>query len=302
MVLRFNKGAAGMILLFWTFLLMFGCRASTEPMSIAQFVDDQTVQIDTVVFKEVNGIQLCLLIARPGSDFPQKRRPARVWIHGGGWSGGNAGQFIPQIKYSAALGTVGISIQYRLIEKEHNEIKPASSTIWDALNDCADAIAYVRQHAEELGIDPEKIVVIGDSAGGHLALCLGFLDFPRSSRANVVINCNGITDMRAEKWINNIAQENRDSIAASLSPILHIDKDDAPVLNMNGDQDHVVEAIETKGFHLACLDSGIDSEYILWKGAQHAFILTGYTATIEQVNNALWAIDAFLQNRGFTAD
>lgn len=269
-----------------------------QKKTIREFIDD-TSTVERIVYKQVDDKQLFLFVKRPDKKAFKKKLPAMIWIHGGGWSGGNPEQFIPHMKYSAARGAVGLSIQYRLIEKAEGEIISSSSTLADAVQDCADAILYIREHAGELGIDPDKIIVIGDSAGGHLALCLGMLDLPKMSKANVVVNCNGITDLQNKKWLGNISKQNSFSIVMALSPIKHVDEDDAIVLNMNGDQDHVVEASETEKFHKTCLEAGVESEYIIWMGMKHAFIVTGYTATDEQITKAILALDMFLLERNY---
>jgi acetyl esterase len=256
---------------------------------------------DTIFYKKAGNKKLRLLIMQPKRNNALQKCPAMVWIHGGAWVAGSPEGYIPHLRYSVSRGAVGISVQYRLITPpgKSPEVKNENS-IEDCIADCADAIRYLRNHADELGIDTDKIIVIGDSAGGHLALCLGTFNLPKISKADVVINCNGISDMTGEKWIKYIKPgPGQIKEAQRLSPINFLDRDDAPVLTMNGANDKVVTPSEAETFYEACKKSGIDTEYILWPDMRHAFIVTDYTATEEQTTRAILALDNFLQKRGF---
>ena len=217
---------------------------------------------------------------------------------------GQAGRrkgYIPHLRYSVAHGAVGVALEYRLVGSPGKLTDITNvNTIADCIEDCSDAIRFLRKHADELGIDPEKIIVIGDSAGGHLALCLGVLDLPKDEKANIVINCNGISDMTGEKWIKFIKPGSQQVEAAKkLSPINYTDAGDPPILTMNGAKDQVVTSADAERFYDTCKKSGMDTEYILWPDMRHAFIVTNYTATEEQTDRALAAMEKFLIKRGF---
>ena len=112
--------------------------------------------------------QLRLYLVYPELATPSERRPAVVFLHGGGWGAGNPDQWFPQCRYFALRGLVGVSVQYRL--------KSDTTTVAECVTDCKSAIRYLRRNAGGLGIDPEKIVVVGESAGGHLAAALGTIE------------------------------------------------------------------------------------------------------------------------------
>lgn len=251
---------------------------------------------DTIVYKVADGKKLRLLVMKSSNINPKGHAAAMVWIHGGAWVAGTPEGYTAHLRYSADIGAVGIAIEYRLIAApgKPNDIGN-KNTVEDCLADCADAIKFVRDHAEEWGIDSEKIIVIGDSAGGHLALCLGTLNLPSEAKASVVINCNGISDMRIEKWLKYIPSgSNQTERAGNLSPINFLDSGDVPILTLNGQKDQVVTPEEAESFFVACKKAGIDTEYILFPDMRHAFIVTNYTATEEQTDRALSAIRAFL--------
>ena len=87
-----------------------------------------------------------------------------VYIHGGGWSGGERTQLRRQAAYLAARGIAGMAIDYRLSGQANY---PA------ALEDCLDAVRWLRANAGKYGVDPARVAAAGSSAGGHLAALLG---------------------------------------------------------------------------------------------------------------------------------
>ena len=95
-------------------------------------------------------------------------RPAVIFIHGGGWHSWNPEQFALDARSYAARGLVGISVGYRLT-------KPPATTVLDCVADVKSAVRWIRKHAGELGVDPARIVMLGDSAGGHLAAVTALL-------------------------------------------------------------------------------------------------------------------------------
>ena len=170
--------------------------------TIAEFMA-MSSQPETVVYKTVGDERLSLLVMKPEGVPPGNKSPVMVWIHGGGWTGGNPQMFVPHMRYAVARGAVAISVQYRLVKLKNNQLAEGVS-LEDCVADCADAIRYLRIHADDFGIDPQKVIVLGDSAGGHLALCLGVLPLGKDTRVNAVIDFNGISDLVDSKWIGVI--------------------------------------------------------------------------------------------------
>lgn len=242
-------------------------------------------------------------------------RPALVLIHGGGWTGGDPTVFFPAARYFASRGVPSFSIGYRLVRSGTND-----PTVADCLADCRSAMRYLRIHAKEYGIDPNRIAVLGDSAGGHLTACLGTIPDLQdasgvSSAANLMIPCNPIVDMEAGKgnsnsWFRLIqkgaAMEKKPSpealvptpqqiaVAQSLSPINFVSSTSAPTLVMHGLDDTVVSPEQSRKFIEALKAAGVPVELILIPGARHAFILPKYTASEQQVVDAMLELDRFL--------
>lgn len=292
-------------------------------MTIRDFAEWDQRKVDTIIYKKVDGNNLRLLVSKPDGWEKGQKRPAMVWIHGGGWVGGAPDGFIPHMKYSAARGAVGFAIQYRLVknfsyrddkkksDEENRKLQEATErafidgpSVKDCVADCADAIRYIRKNADELGIDHKKISVIGDSAGGHLATCLGTIA-PPDARANAVINCNGIVDMTFENWYNYIKPgNNRETRGRAVSPLFYVldpqkkESGFSPCLILHGKRDGTVKEKMAEDYYNALKKAGADTEYILYPGAQHAFIVYGYSATLEEITQSILDLDAFLVKRG----
>lgn len=94
--------------------------------------------------------------------------PFLVWIHGGGWHGGSPATMKNETKFFAGKGYASFRVQYRLMGK--------AATNEDQLRDIADAVAFIREHASEFGIDPDRYAYLGGSAGGQLTLISGIRD------------------------------------------------------------------------------------------------------------------------------
>ena len=121
-----------------------------------------------VKFAELeDGTNLRLDVYRPADDDPTDDilHPAVIQVHGGGWlAGSRYEQGIPLLNHLASIGWVGFNIDYRL----------SPQATWpDHIVDVKRAIAWVRENAGELGIDPEMICITGGSAGGHLTALAG---------------------------------------------------------------------------------------------------------------------------------
>lgn len=264
-----------------------------------------------------------LLMIRPGNGRPAdpRPRPAVVWIHGGGWSSGKPEVFLPHCRYFAGRGAVCFSVQYRLAgeARQTDEPEPEPSTekqttVEDCLEDCRAAIRFIRQHAEEFGIHPARIAVAGDSAGGHLAVCLATVqeDDAETHEAEVsgipdaVINLNAVTDLtisfpslpmrtdadstggESDRFLRRYAQ------AKKLSPVFHAAPGQPPMLHLHGLLDQTVKPEQTIRMHEAYLGVGNVSKLVLFENSKHAFILYDYTAAPSEIERALTCIDEFL--------
>ncbi|MFP6884131.1 MAG: alpha/beta hydrolase, partial [Roseibacillus sp.] len=126
----------------------------------------------TYVYKEANGVSRELEIYFPKTkQGPKKPVPGIIMFHGGGWGGGTRDQFRYLCHYFSTRGLVAATVTYKLAPKARTEkAKSTESRKRVCITDAKSAIRWYKQNAEELGIDPRKIVAGGGSAGGHISL------------------------------------------------------------------------------------------------------------------------------------
>ena len=215
---------------------------------------------ENVIYGKAGDTELKLDLARPVGNGPF---PAIVFIHGGGWSAGNRGGYRSQIEEAARRGYVAVTISYRLMQFDEakKETTTASPIFPAQIHDAKAAVRWLRANADKYHVDPNRIGVTGQSAGGHLSLLVGLTDPQsklegesgnpdQSSRVQAVVNVFGPTDMAAcyrtssVAWIFRLFMGGTPDEAAetytAASPITYVSKDDPPVLTLQGDQDLLV--------------------------------------------------------------
>lgn len=149
--------------------------------------------------------ELKLLVHYPPDWKAEDKRPAIVFFFGGGWKSGTPAQFLNQATYLATRGMIAVRADYRVSSRQQ-------TTPESAVEDAKSAVRWVRARAAELGVDPQRIVASGGSAGGHLAACTGMTDAFEakaedakiSSRPNALVLFNPALDLAAlevaAKW------------------------------------------------------------------------------------------------------
>jgi acetyl esterase len=187
---------------------------------------------------------------------------------------------------------VAASVQYRLRTK--------TVDVDDCLADCKSAIRYLRQHANELGVDPEKVAVVGESAGGHLAAAVATIDkfnhpeddLSYSAVPNLLVLLNPITDL-STKWGDSLGEK-----AMALSPLQHVSQRTPPTLLIHGNVDQCVDIAHSRAFHERMIELDRPSKLIVFEGADHAFSVFKYGPD-RFVQQAILEIDTFLVSRGW---
>ncbi|MGV3484738.1 MAG: alpha/beta hydrolase fold domain-containing protein [Planctomycetaceae bacterium] len=238
-----------------------------------------------VEYAKAGDLSLQLDVYRPKQPADQPR-PCIVWIHGGGWQNGNKSSGLNRLgKWVAEGDYVGASIGYRLTDKAS----------WPAqIHDCKAAIRFLRKHAEEYGIDSERIGVWGSSAGGHLVSLLGTSgDVAElegdlgvtgvSSRVRCVVDFCGPSDFIrfAQKAPRESAPgqpvyklfggplQDRLEMAKQASPVTYVSKDDPPFLIVHGTEDKTVPLDQALTFHAAQEKAGMDTTLVEIEGGGH---------------------------------
>ena len=189
--------------------------------------------------------------------------PAILFYFGGGWTGGNPQQFYPFAEPLAELGFVAISMEYR-VRGRHD------STVPDSMADAFAAFRWAHENAGELGIDPERIVVSGGSAGGHLAAAVGTIaEHPQYSPSAMVLY-NPVTDVGG---LTNTQRLN-DLIggdAAAVSPTEHIEAGAPRTIIFHGEDDTSVPITQSEAFCERMTAVGNHCELSRFAGVGHGF-------------------------------
>ena len=251
-------------------------------------------------YKTVGDTQLKLYVFQPDDWKPSDQRPAIVCFFGGGWTGGTPRQFLPQCKYLATRGMVAIAADYRVASRNH--VKAV-----ECLKDAKSAIRFVRKNAARLGVDPQRIVAAGGSAGGHLAAACGTIpgfeepneDASISSKPNAMLLFNPavvlapvagieLDEQRLASLSDRVGTNPRE-----LSPYHHIARGAPPTAIFHGKADKVVPYATVAAFAQAMQDAGNTCELFGYDDQGHGFFNYGrgrnemFVATLKQADKFL---------------
>jgi acetyl esterase/lipase len=222
------------------------------------------------------------------------RSPAVVMIHGGGWLGGDkAGGREHSVGVTLAqAGYVYASINYQLDPTDR----------WPTnLRDCKNAVRFLRANAGRYGVNPDRIGVIGSSAGGHLALMVAYTagmaelepagPYPKvSGEVSAVVNLFGVTDIAA--WMQTDNKGNpikpqpmpyplfsasgggTPELIREASPVSYVSANSPPTLTIHGTADATVHRGQATALDGKLAEAGVPHETILLDGVGHSFDLT----------------------------
>ena len=235
------------------------------------------------VYREVNGNKLNAYVFTPPQHQASDRRPAVLFFFGGGWKGGTPGQLLPQSLYLAQRGMVAIPCDYRVLSRQG--VIPQ-----DCLRDAKAAIRWARANAARLGIDPERIVAAGESAGGHLAaataLVPGFEEGAHpetSSMPNALVLFNpAVLLSPADGHPGLLSEASLASISArtqgrpqEISPYHFIRAGLPPSILFHGTKDEAVPFPTVELFAKAMTAAGNRCELKAYEGQPHGFFNPG---------------------------
>jgi acetyl esterase/lipase len=252
-----------------------------------------------IVYGHAGGIDLKLDIGQPEGKGPF---PVIIFFHGGGWQQGDKSHMHKWIRKYTPLGYVSVSAGYRF----------APQFKWPSqVQDAKTAVRYLRAHAGELGINPDRIGVMGESAGGYLALMLGvtspndslegeneYAKYP--SNVQAVVSFVSATDFtlpglpltpaleaEMQQYYKKSLKEVRtdftgasspdDPILKRISVVSYVDKGDAPVLMFYGDSDPFVSIEHAYKLRHSLENANVPNELVIVNGGGH-----GWTGTLQE--------------------
>lgn len=259
-----------------------------------------------IVYCRSGGVELKLDVFTPGPETIV--RPTVIYIHGGGFVHLRKEERAMYFLSYLARGMNAVNVEYRMANVAR---APA------AVEDVRSALHWVCGNAKEYGFDVNKLVVIGESAGGHLALMAGLLTssdgFDDATawslrntpvKAAAIINYFGPTDLVALlelptvppwlfEWLG--PDPNRMELAKHLSPLTYVRKGGPPTITIHGDKDSGVPYLsQAVPLHRAFEAAGVPNELVTIPGGSHG----QRNWPREQNIRAQQAIFRFLENHG----
>ena len=270
-----------------TQLILFSCLFFIPLQSLhAQLSDTAswtaTVQNDFRVISNITYLKANNMELKVDVYLPRKAEgpaPTFIYYHGGGWVGGSKEANILRLLPYLEQGWAAVNVQYRL-----GQVSLAPAAVEDSL--CA--LRWVGRNAEEYGFDTDRLVVSGNSAGGHLALTSGMLpsdtdlalQCPDTESPSVaaIVNWYGITDVvdlldganekaYAVRWMGS--QPNRREIADRVSPMKYVRADLPPIITIHGNADPTVPYAHAVQLHEALDQVEIRNQLITVPNGRH---------------------------------
>jgi acetyl esterase/lipase len=245
------------------------------PSWVASLMNKYNV-IPNITYQTSNNYDDKLDVYVPRDD---GQHPTLFYIHGGGWVSGSKEDRALSVFPFLEKGWTVVNVEYRMARVS---LAPA------AVEDCLCALRWVIQHAKEYKIDTTRIVAMGNSAGGHLALTTGMLpasaglerQCPGSEDLKVaaILDWYGITDVNellngpnmrpyAVTWLGS--QPDREQIAKRVSPLTYVRAGLPPIMIIQGNADPVVPYTQSVRLNKALDDAGVPHEFVTIPGGDH---------------------------------
>ncbi len=265
---------------------------SASALALEQTPQPFTTHKD-VAYDDANAAQK-LDVYLAASDKPL---PVMIHIHGGGWRGGSKTHVPGWLMKAVREGQFSVvSVEYRF-----TDVAPHPAQV----DDCMRAIQFIRLHAAEWNIDPQRIGVTGGSAGGHLTLWVALHDDAadassedpveqQSSRVACAVSFAGPTDWSLlnqvehthpayRQLLGNAPGTPADQMDAKakkdVSPISFATQDDPPVMQVQGDKDDIVPPQHAHNLHKRLKRVGVKSELVIIPGGNHGVAGAGPAVT-----------------------
>ncbi|MFB9052715.1 alpha/beta hydrolase [Formosa undariae] len=222
-----------------------------------------------VTYKSTAQGDLKMTIFKPKKYKVSDDSPVIVFFFGGGWSGGSTDQFYQQARYFSDKGYLAISAEYRIFSKH-------KTSPFESVTDAKSAVRWIRAHASELGVNPNKLIASGGSAGGHIAACTGVIegydeegeDLKISSVPNAMILFNPVLDTTEKGYgVKKVGEDRKTDI----SPCNHVHLGIPPTLIFHGTADKTVPFENAERFAFLMNEVGNTCELVSFEGEDHGF-------------------------------
>jgi acetyl esterase/lipase len=250
-------------------------RAPGIPFSVKQlFLGQDPAPVPMQTLKVAEGLPLDFYRVPAGGG--TRGVPCVIVVHGGGWDGGDRRQ-IPELNHwLARRGYAVAAISYRLAPKFR----------WPKQgDDLMTAIAFLKERANELGIDPGRLVLLGRSAGGQIAEMVAYTAGDPAIRGVIglytpsdlyfgYVNTHENDALRSPALMRQYLggpPETARAIYDAASPLLHVTKDVPPTLLLHGQNDTLVWHRHSERLETALKENGVPSVFVSLPWATHAF-------------------------------
>ena len=270
-----------LICLFVTVAAVFDSKAADSPPT------------KSFIYKKTKQADLEIVVRYPPAWKETDKRPVIVFFFGGGWTNGTINQFEPQATHLASLGMVAARADYRV--KSRHGVSPK-----ECVEDAKSAVRWLRQNSAKLGIDPDRIVVAGGSAGGHIAACTALTpgleaegeDIKVSSKPNALILFNPVLRFSGiPELMGRIG--NDETLGKAISPTLYLEKNSPPTLIFFGTADRL--KVMGDEFMEKSKKLGHRAEMFTAEGQPHSFF--NRQPWLERTTQRM---DEFLASLGYT--
>jgi acetyl esterase len=279
--------------------IAFNCFAvEAAEKSERVFAADQVVAYKTVSKADGSSDALDLHVFQPTGHQATNKTPCILFFFGGGWNGGSPSQFFPHCEYFAQRGLVAISAEYRT--KTSHGVDPRACVF-----DGKSAVRWVREHAAELGIDPDRIAVGGGSAGGHVAAAVAACQqleettepAQTSCLPNALVLFNPVYDNGPEGYGHDRVKEYWEIF----SPRHNIHPAMPPTIAFFGTNDNLIPVATTSSFAAAMKIAGVRYDNHLYEGQPHGFFNFGRSKGADKnyFVQTVQTADQFLASLGF---
>ncbi|UCC97375.1 MAG: DUF1080 domain-containing protein [Phycisphaerales bacterium] len=257
----------------------------------AAFASSTGPAVKTMTYKTVGDKELKIHVHYPSGWKASDRRPAIIFFFGGGWTGGRVEQFRPQAEYLAGRGLLAARADYRV--KSRDGVTPDK-----CVEDARSAVRWMRQNAEQLGVDPQKLIASGGSAGGHLAACMMIPksveadadDLSISTIPQAMVLFNPVLSFENDQLLERLKGD--EQLARRISPTRYLDKNAPPALILFGTNDRL--KIFGDEYWKKAEALGVRADKYLAEGQGHGFFNRS-----PWTERTLIAVDRFLASLGF---